>query len=53
MPNVSRLDKKSGDNVQFDCQFTGQPKPKLVWLKGKLQLNGNDSPFQFGENNGR
>jgi hypothetical protein len=50
---VSRLDRKAGDNVQFDCKFTGRPKPTLVWFKGKLPLSNSDSTLQFNDNNGR
>ncbi|CAF0830837.1 unnamed protein product [Adineta steineri] len=49
---ISRLDRKAGDNVELDCQFNGRPKPKLVWLKGKLPLKNDDSTLQFGDNNG-
>ncbi len=50
---ISRLDRKSGDNIELDCKFTGRPKPKLVWYKGKLPLQNNDTTLQFRDNNGR
>lgn len=52
LPAVSRLDRKAGENVQFDCTFTGRPKPKLIWLKGKLPLKNDDSTMEFNDYNG-
>ncbi|CAF1023509.1 unnamed protein product [Adineta ricciae] len=52
LPTVLRLDRKSGENVEFDCKFDGRPKPKLVWLKGKTPLKNDDSTLQFSDNNG-
>jgi hypothetical protein len=49
---VSKLDRKEGYNLEFDCKFKGRPKPKLLWLKGKLPLN-NDATLKFGDNNDR
>ncbi len=50
---VSRLDRKAGDYVKLDCTFNGRPKPKLVWMKGKLLFNSSDSTLQFEDNNAR
>ncbi len=53
LQTVSRLDRKAGSNVELDCKFNGRPKPKLIWLKGKLPLKNDDSTLQFGDNNER
>ncbi|CAF4523047.1 unnamed protein product [Rotaria sp. Silwood1] len=51
LQTVSQLDRKLGDNVEFDCKFNGRPKPKIIWLKGILPLDVHDSTLQFGDNN--
>ena len=53
LPEVSKLSNTVGDNVEFDCKFIGQPKPKLVWFREKLPLNNEHSALQFKDNNGR
>ncbi len=53
LETVSRLDRRTGDNIEFDCKYNGRPKPKLVWFKGKLPLTNNDSALQFKDNNER
>ncbi|CAF4341318.1 unnamed protein product, partial [Rotaria sp. Silwood2] len=51
LQTVSKLDRKPGDNVEFDCKFNGRPKPKILWLKGNLPLVNHDWTLQFGDNN--
>jgi hypothetical protein len=53
LPSVTRIDGKSGTNVEFDCSYDGRPEPKILWLKGKAPLNADDSTLQFRDNNGR
>ena len=38
-PAVANLARKAGDNIELDCLYSGQPKPKLIWRKGKLPLD--------------
>lgn len=53
LQNVTRLNQRSGDNIEFDCKFNGRPAPKILWFKGKLPLNNQDSTLKFGKNNER
>ncbi|CAF1068038.1 unnamed protein product [Adineta steineri] len=52
LPAVSKIDRKSGTNVDFDCSYDGRPQPKIVWWKGKVPLISDDSTLQFRDNNG-
>ncbi|CAF0895692.1 unnamed protein product [Adineta ricciae] len=52
LSSVSKIDGKTGINVDFDCTYNGRPQPKVVWLKGKLPLISDDSTLQLRENNG-
>ncbi|CAF3375104.1 unnamed protein product [Rotaria socialis] len=51
LQTVSHLNRKSGDNVEFDCKFDGRPKPKVSWFKGKVHLNNQDSTLKLADNN--
>lgn len=53
MPTESRLNKKSGEDVEFDCRFNGRPKPKISWFKGKIPLDNSNNALQFGKDNER
>ena len=53
VPASSRFDIKAGDNIAFDCSYTGRPQPQIAWLKGKLPLNIDDTTLSLRSNNGR
>ncbi len=47
------MDQKAGTDVVFNCSYKGQPRPKVIWFKGKLPLISDGSTLQLLENNGR
>ena len=53
LPAVSRIDRKSSTNVEFDCLYNGRPRPKITWYRGKAPLPVDDATFQLRDNNGR
>ncbi len=50
---VSRINRKAGDSIELDCIFNGRPKPKIIWLRGKLHINISQTTFQFENDKGR
>ena len=53
LPDVSRLNKNANEDVKLDCTFDGLPRPKVVWLRGKLPLKYSESTYQLKDHNGR
>ncbi|CAF3221282.1 unnamed protein product [Rotaria socialis] len=51
-PTSLKLERKEGTNVEFDCSYDGQPKPKVTWLKDKVPLTSDDSTLQLRDTNG-
>lgn len=53
LPSITRIDRKDGTNVDFDCSYIGRPQPKINWFKGKLPFVSDDTTLQLRDNNGR
>lgn len=39
---------KEGDEVEFTCNITGKPRPKIYWKKdGRILSSNSDSKLRF------
>jgi FMS-like tyrosine kinase 1 len=41
--NGTRVEQKSTSQMEFQCQASGKPKPRVTWLKNGLPINGSTS----------